>query len=130
MPDDRFSGQVETGGGDDLPLTFGGRHRTYRRLFREMIKFELRDRPLGWLQGRALIRFARRLGLDDLEARLLIRAVEYESGHAAPTSPADGVFHQERHRSADSESGGLFLDRNLFWPAAFGVFVLLVWLLR
>ncbi len=57
-----------------------------RRLFREMVKGEIEDRPLSWSRRRSLIRFARRLEIDPFEARLLIRAVEYECGHVAPAA--------------------------------------------
>jgi hypothetical protein len=57
-----------------------------RRLFREMVKGEIEDRPLSWSRRRSLIRFARRLEIDSFEARLLIRAVEYECGHVTPAA--------------------------------------------
>jgi hypothetical protein len=60
-----------------------------RRTFREMVKNQIEDHPLGWLQRRALLRFAARIPLDDFEARLIIRAVEYECGHVAPAAMAD-----------------------------------------
>ncbi len=60
-----------------------------RRAFREMVKSQIEDRPLGWMQRRALLRFAARIPLDDFEARLIVRAVEYECGHVAPAAMAD-----------------------------------------
>ncbi len=60
-----------------------------RRVFREMIRLEASDRPLTWLERRALARFAEQLGIDGFEARLLIRAVEYECGHVPPAAMAD-----------------------------------------
>lgn len=66
-----------------------GAEITHRRLFREMVKGEIEDRPLSWSRRRALVRFAVRLGIDLFEARLVIRAVEYECGHVAPAAMAD-----------------------------------------
>ncbi len=60
-----------------------------RRLFREMIKTDIEDRPLNWLRRHAFVRFAARIGIDPFEAKLIIRAVEYECGHAAPAAMAD-----------------------------------------
>lgn len=60
-----------------------------RRAFREMVKRQIQDRPLGWMQRRALLRFASRIPLDPFEARLIVRAVEYECGHVAPAAMAD-----------------------------------------
>ena len=54
-----------------------------------MVKDQIENRPLGWLQRRALLRFAARIPLDDFEARLIIRAVEYECGHVPPAAMAD-----------------------------------------
>ncbi len=60
-----------------------------RRLFREMVRGEVDDGPLSWLRRRTLVRFAVRLGMDSFEARLIIRAVEYECGVVKPASMAD-----------------------------------------
>lgn len=50
----------------------------HRRLFREMIREELKaGRPTYW-RRRAMVRFARSLGIGSVEAKLLIRGVEYE----------------------------------------------------
>ena len=60
---------------------------THRRLYREMVKNEIKDQPLNWLRRRALVRFAvRKLKIDSFEARLIIRAVEYECGHVPPAA--------------------------------------------
>ena len=60
-----------------------------RRIFREMVKGEIEDRPLGLRQRRSLVRFGRRLGIDSFEARLIVRAVEYECGHVPPAAMED-----------------------------------------
>lgn len=60
-----------------------------RRLFREMVKGEIEHRPLSWSRRRALARFAEPMGIDLFEARLIIRAIEYECGHVAPAAMAD-----------------------------------------
>lgn len=78
-----------------------------RRAFREMVKNQIEDHPLGWLERRTLLRFAARIPLDDFEARLIIRAVEYECGHAPPAAMADievpvakEYLHEEDGRTA------------------------------
>gem|GEM_PF-3499634 len=60
-----------------------------RRLFREMVKEQIADCPITRSQRRALVRFAESLPIDNFEARLLIRAVEYECGHVAPAAMAE-----------------------------------------
>lgn len=75
---------------DDASLVEGRITRNLnRRLFREMIKTDLEDQPLNWLRRRTFVRFAHRLGIDPFEARLIIRAVEYESGHAGPAAAVE-----------------------------------------
>lgn len=75
---------------DDASLVEGRITRNLnRRLFREMIKTDLEDQPLNWLRRRTFVRFAHRLGIDAFEARLIIRAVEYESGHASPPTAVE-----------------------------------------
>lgn len=59
------------------------------RIFREMIKHDVQNRPLGWRRRREFVRFAQRLDIDPFHARLLIRAVEYECGHAVPAAMAE-----------------------------------------
>jgi|GEM_PF-7067172 len=53
-----------------------------KQLFREMAKTEMEDAPLTGRQQRQFVAFATRLGIDEFEARLILRAVEYECGHA------------------------------------------------
>ncbi len=66
-----------------------GTRAANRRYFREMVKGEIEDRPLSWSRRRALLGFAARLKIDMFEARLLIRAVEYECGHVRPAAMDD-----------------------------------------
>jgi hypothetical protein len=47
-----------------------------RRVFAEMVCQEKLAGRLTWRRRRALLRFARKLGLDDYELRLLARAAE------------------------------------------------------
>lgn len=54
----------------------------YRRIFREMVKGETEDGPLTPFQRRQLVRFARRLNIPRRDARLMVRAIEYERGQA------------------------------------------------
>jgi hypothetical protein len=68
------------------------RRAAHRRMFREMIHGELDAGPLTWLRRRALVKFAERLEIEEFEARLLIRGVEYEGAvipeAAMPSSQA------------------------------------------
>lgn len=70
---------VDSAANDDAAR---GRRTMNRTLFREMTRTELENGPLGWLRRRTLVRFGIRLGIDPFEARLIVRAVEYECGHA------------------------------------------------
>ena len=53
-----------------------------KQLFREMAKSEMENAQLSWQQRRRFVAFATRLGIDEFEAKLILRAVEYECGHA------------------------------------------------
>lgn len=61
----------------------------HRRIFREMIRLEAESAPVTRKVGRDLVRFAQRLDIDAFEARLMIRAVEYECGHVPRAKMAD-----------------------------------------
>jgi hypothetical protein len=54
-----------------------------------MVKMQMEDAPLRWSQRRDLVKFARKLGIDAFEAKLLIRAVEYELGLVPPAAMDD-----------------------------------------
>lgn len=99
-----------------------------RCTFREMIKLQIDDKPLRWSQRRELVRFARRLGIDAFEAKLLIRAVEYELGLVRPASmDARGTDAETAFVASDEESlGGGALS--LFGPIAVMAALLLTWL--
>lgn len=77
----------------DEPLFLPGAHRrnAIRRIFREMVKEELASGPLRPQTRRELVEFASTAGLDLYEARLTVRAVEFELGMATDLSadPAD-----------------------------------------
>lgn len=60
-----------------------------RKLFREMVKEQIVDSPITRSQRRAFVQFAEELGMDAFEAKLFIRAVEYECGHVAPAAMAE-----------------------------------------
>ncbi|MCB9858518.1 MAG: hypothetical protein H6818_22805 [Phycisphaerales bacterium] len=100
-----------------------------RQLFREMIAMQVDDGPLPGARRRELVRFARRLGIDTFEAKVMIRAVEYDCGVAAPAalddrkSPAD-----TRLVSTEDESLGAFAP-TLIAPVALLIVVMLVWAL-
>ncbi len=85
------------------------RRAASRRILRDMIKIEVEDRPLKWLQRRELILFAQSLGIDAFEARLLIRAVEYECGHVVPAAMADVETPIEKAYLAHQETASPFL---------------------
>jgi len=66
-----------------LPLPGGHRRNAVRRIFREMVREELSSTgPLSAAKRRELVEFAATAGLDPYEARLTVRAVEYEMGMA------------------------------------------------
>lgn len=64
------------------------RRAANRRIFREMVKGEINDGRLTHRRRRELIQFAAGLEIDDYEARLLLRAVEYECCVAGPAQAA------------------------------------------
>ena len=76
---------------DAIPLPGGHRRNAVRRIFREMVKEELASGPLPARTRRELVEFASTAGLDAYEARLTIRAVEFELGMATDLTvdPAD-----------------------------------------
>ena len=55
-------------------------HALYRRIFREMVIAETEKGALSGAKRRELVQFAGRMHLSPNEARLLIRAVEFERG--------------------------------------------------
>lgn len=75
----------------NLPIPAGHRRNAVRRIFREMVKEELTTGPLAKRTRRELVEFASTAGLDAYEARLTIRAVEYEMGMVTDLAvdPAD-----------------------------------------
>ncbi len=85
------------------------RRAASRRILRDMIKIEVEERPLNWLQRRELILFSQSLGIDAFEARLIIRAVEYECGHAVPAAMADVETPVEKAYLTPSETASPFL---------------------
>ena len=54
-----------------------------RKIFREMIKAEIEAQPLTWRQRGELLAFAEHLDIKNEDARLLLRAVEFECGDKA-----------------------------------------------
>jgi hypothetical protein len=75
-------------------------------VFSEMVKGEIEDRPLSWGRRRRLIRYGRSLGIDVFEARLLVRAIEYASGHVMPAAMADVETPVERAYLGESQGAG------------------------
>ena len=67
---------------DVLPIPAGHRRNAVRRIFRDMIKGELESGPLSKGKRRELVDFAVTAGLTSHEARLTVRAVEFEMGMA------------------------------------------------
>ncbi len=74
---------------DDPAGPTGDARADCRRVFREMVRLETQDRPLSWVRRNRLVRFAEGLGIDGFEARLVVRAVEYDCGHVPPAAMAD-----------------------------------------
>lgn len=73
-----------------------------RRVFREMVRLETQDRPLSWVRRNRLVRFAEELGIDGFEARLVVRAVEYDCGHVPPAAMADVGTPADMQYAADA----------------------------
>ncbi len=99
-----------------------------RRVFREMIKAEAEDRPLSLLRRRALVHFARHLKIDPFEARLMIRAVEYECGHAPPAAMEDIDTAADLAYVADPEPWPAWLNFLCGVLLAFGAAGVGLWL--
>lgn len=91
LSEDRPGAGENAASGSDLPHPGGHRRNAVRRIFREMIKEELAAGPLPARTRRELVEFASTAGLDVYEARVTIRAVEFELGMATDLSadPAD-----------------------------------------
>lgn len=98
-----------------------------RQLFREMITMQIDAGPLPGTRRRELVRFARRLGIDTFEAKLIIRAVEYECGVAAPAAMDDRETPADKRLvTADDESLGAFAP-SLLVPVATLIAIMLAW---
>lgn len=100
-----------------------------RRLFREMVRMEIENRPLGWLRRRALVRFAGRLRLDPFEARLIVRAVEYECGHTPPAAMAEVETPVTMAYLAGADRTAPWSDWKVVLPAATGLVCFILWLI-
>lgn len=57
-----------------------------RKIFREMIKAEIEAKPLTWRQRGKLVAFAEHLDIENKEATLLLRAVEFECDDQSTTT--------------------------------------------
>jgi len=75
-----------------------------RRVFRQMLKDELAEQPLTPAKRREYVKFAKRLGLDDFEANLYIRAVEYECGYQPPPPDANSDSHAQLGYAGTSDT--------------------------
>lgn len=106
----------------------GLKKSAHRRLFREMIRGELEIGPLSAGRRRSLIRFAKRLGILADEARLIVRAVEYEAGHLTATAEeliaADLADSHRRIEHAETlmRIGLAVMLATLFWLLARWIF--------
>lgn len=78
-----------------------------RRVFRAMLVDEMTDAPLTAARRREFLAYARRLGLDDFEARLFVRAVEYECGHVRPAALDDRPTDADLRYAAPAEPGAI-----------------------
>lgn len=101
-----------------------------RRLFREMVKEQIADCPVSRSKRRAFVQFAEELGLDNFEARLIIRAVEYECGHVAPAAMAEIQTPVAREYLCEDDGGdeccwGWF---EATWAALLAGTCLIMWL--
>ncbi len=100
-----------------------------RRVFREMVKDEICDRPLGWRRRRQYLAYAARLNIDPFEARLLIRGVEYECGHVKPAAMENPRAAIEAEYLATFEGQESTIDRLMLVPAMAAGMLLVTWLL-
>ena len=100
-----------------------------KQLFREMIIMQIDDGPLRRSQRRDLVRFARRMGIDTFEARLIIRAVEYECGVAAPAAFDDRETPAAQQLVVQLDESLQANARLLIRPVAVLVVLMLAWLL-
>lgn len=126
MPDPRIDDTRTLGaaagadGGPAIDRAFG------RRLFREMIKLQIDDAPTTWRDRRRLVRFARRLGIDAFEAKLLIRATEYELGLVEPAAlDARQTAAETRYIARDNATS----RASLLLPVGVIAGLLIAWLL-
>ena len=99
-----------------------------KQLFREMVKLQIEDEPLRWTQRRELVKFGRRLGIDTFEARLIIRAVEYECGLAAPALLDDRESPANTQLVAKADESFSSIAPLLFVPVTALILLLLAWL--
>ncbi len=81
-----------------------------RGAYREMIRIELQDAPISWWRRRTLLSYAAGIGMDPFEARLLLRAVEYECGHTPPAAMADVDTPAELNYVARPEPAGAWFS--------------------
>jgi len=102
----------------------------HRRLFREMVKEQIADCPITNAKRRAFVRFAEKLHIETFEARLIIRAVEYECGHVAPAAMAENQTPVSRQYLGDADGGdGYRLSRfEAIWAGLLAVTGLIMWL--
>jgi hypothetical protein len=100
-----------------------------RRIFREMVKDEICDRPLGWRRRRQYLAYAAKLNIDPFEARLLIRGVEYECGHVKPAAMDNPRSDIEAEYLSTTQGQERLLDRMMMVPALAAGLLLLTWLL-
>ncbi len=100
-----------------------------RRVFREMVKLEIVDRPLSWFRRRALIRFAERMNLDPFEARLIVRAVEYECGHVVVAAMDEVQTPVAMEYLEQVENETAIQDWKVVFPAAIGTLCFVQWFL-
>jgi hypothetical protein len=101
-----------------------------RRLFREMVKEQIADCPMTKAKRRAFVRFAEKLHIDTFEARLIIRAVEYECGHVAPAAMAENQTPVAGRYLCDADGhDGYRLSRfEAIWAGLLAVTGLIMWL--
>lgn len=100
-----------------------------RRIFREMVKDEICDKPLGWRRRRQYLAYAAKLNIDPFEARLLIRGVEYECGHAKPAAMDNPRSAIEAEYLAVTQGQECLLDRMMLVPAFAAGLLFLTWVL-
>lgn len=102
MGEERQTDPWRPGLNPDLPQVVNQTRAANRKIFHEMVRGEIDERPLTWSRRRALLQFAQSLCIDSFEARLIIRAVEFDRGTTNDVKTIEGYNEFEHAYLADT----------------------------